>query len=222
MVRWAGRVVDVPEDAVKREIELMGGPETVLMQAQSALNKGDAAWAAYLVGKVRDSGVVPPDEYKGLLYASLKQTGAERFNTNGRAYILEAAHEVKHGWTSLPTPVVNERFMAEIPIQVFFDSVVSRLMPETAMDVHESVQFVFPDLDAVLYLTIRRGVAEYQMAAPLPGTPEPSAVATVDSLTWKRLALGLESPTAAVLGGRLKVIQLGSFLRFMGRFRKDE
>jgi len=209
-----------PIDAVQREIELMGGPSLVLSKAQHALEGGDAIWAAYLVGKVRDSGLVEPDVYTSLFYAALKKAGGERYNTNGRAYLLEAAHEVKNGWTPLPEPQVNARFMRDIPIEVFFDSVVARLIPESSMSIHQTVQFTFTDLKVELYLTIRHGIAEYQLGSPLPGTPEPDAVATVDSLTWKRLALGLEGPTSAVLGGRLKVKNLGHFQRFMGHFKK--
>lgn len=209
-----------PEDASRREIEMMGGPTVVLAQAKRALDNDDAAWAAYLVGKVRDSDMLESEAYSSLLYSALKKAGTERYNTNGRAYLLEAAHEVKNGWVSLPEPQVNARFLGDIPIEVFFDSVVARLIPESSMDVHQTVQFVFPDLDVVLFLTIRRGVAEYRLDTPLPGTPEPLAVVRVDSLTWKRLALGLEGPTAAVLSGRLKVKSLGAFQRFMNHFRQ--
>ena len=95
-----------------------------------------------------------------------------------------------------------------------------RLLPELAMDVHDTVAFEFSDTKQTVTLTIRRGIAEYAMGTPLPGTPTALATAKTDTLTWKRLALGLDSPASAVLSGRLKVDNLGAFQAFMKRFRR--
>ncbi|MGH7856295.1 MAG: hypothetical protein ACREQY_03125, partial [Candidatus Binatia bacterium] len=89
-----------------------------------------------------------------------------------------------------------------------------------ALDVHETVEFRFPEARQNFFVTVRRGVAELAEGEPLPGTPEPLAVAEVDPLAWRRIALDLESPARAVAAGRLKVSgdRIG-FLRFTGRFR---
>jgi len=86
--------------------------------------------------------------------------------------------------------------------------------------VHETILFEFTDLDERIFLTVRNGVAEVALNASIPGTPEPSAIVQVDSMTWKRVALGMESPLAALTSGRMKVEKLMAFKTFMGRFRK--
>jgi len=211
----------VPVDVAAREVQMMGGPEAVLATAQKALEDGDPVWSAYLVGKVKDSALSEEESYRPLLAKSLKKAGSGLYNTNGRAYLLEAAHEAKNGWQPLPKPQLDDAFISMLPIETFFNTTVTRVIPAASIDIHESVQFHFTDLDSTITLTIRHGIAEYTVGKPLPGTPEPVAVATTDSMTWKKLAIGMESPAAAVLSGGLKVKKLGAFQTFMGRFQKE-
>ena len=85
------------------------------------------------------------------------------------------------------------------------------------MDVHESVHFVFPDEEKRFVVTIRRGVAEVIEGEPLPGTPEPIAVLTMDSKTYRQMALKLVSPLSVVASGEVDVA--GSWTGF-GMFFK--
>jgi alkyl sulfatase BDS1-like metallo-beta-lactamase superfamily hydrolase len=98
----------------------------------------------------------------------------------------------------------------------------TRLIPEEAEGVYESVQVEFTDVDERYVLTIRNGVAEVIEGEPLPGTPEPVAIARTDSHTWRRLALGITSPAKAVATGKFKVEgSVLAFRKFTNRFRKD-
>jgi alkyl sulfatase BDS1-like metallo-beta-lactamase superfamily hydrolase len=209
-----------PGDATAREIDLMGGVEKVLQQADQALQAEDPRWAAHLYAKVRDSGLVEAGSADAAFARALEKLGEELYNTNGRAYLLESAHELREGWEPLPTPEINAGFLEMLPISTLFEGTTSRLMPEVSMDVHETILFEFTDLDERIFLTVRNGVAEVALNASIPGTPEPSAIVQVDSMTWKRVALGMESPLAALTSGRMKVEKLMAFKTFMGRFRK--
>jgi len=212
----------VPVDVAAREVLLMGGAEAVLATAKRSLDEGDPAWAAHLVGKVRDSGWVESESVQALLGESLKQTGASLYNTNGRAYLLESAHEITAGWEPLPKPKLQASFIEMLPMDTFFDSIVTRVIPGATMDVHESVRFDFTDTEQTLYLTLRHGVAEYTLGEPFPGTPAPTVTIRTDSMTWKKILLDVEGPMSAILGGRLKVSHLGAFQRFMARFEREK
>jgi len=87
------------------------------------------------------------------------------------------------------------------------------------MDVHESMQFAFPDEDKRYTITVRRGIAEIVEGDPLPGTPEPVAILTFESLDFRKMIFKMASP--AGLWAKDKISAEGSWidaLKFLGRF----
>ena len=214
--------VPVREAAV-REVALIGGPEKVLALAEKALAEGDARWSVHLLAKLRTSGLAGSrldGAIRGRLALSYEKLAAEVDNTNGRAYLLESAHELREGPTPPATPKISPEVASKVPLAVLFSQMAVRLAPERAMAVHESVQFLFPDEERRFTVTVRRGVAEIVEGTPLPGTPEPVAVLVADAGTFRLMVLNLLSPFTALSEGR--VVIRGStlaFLQFMNRFR---
>jgi alkyl sulfatase BDS1-like metallo-beta-lactamase superfamily hydrolase len=211
-------------ETAQREIRLMGGPERVLLLAEEALRADDPRWGIHLLVKLDDSGLADEtlkktaDETLALSYEKLAEAIP---NTNGRAYLLESALELREGPFKVQRPEVNEDFVAGIPLETIFTIMPTLLDPEKAMDVHESVQFVFPDENRKFVVTVRRGVAEVVEGEPLPGTPDPVAVFRTDGKTYRKIALRKLKPASALASGKIKVE--GSwlrFLRFMGRFNR--
>jgi alkyl sulfatase BDS1-like metallo-beta-lactamase superfamily hydrolase len=98
----------------------------------------------------------------------------------------------------------------------------TRLITEKALDVYETVHFVFPDEQKRFIVTVRRGIAEISEGEALPGTPDPLAVLTVDALTFRKMALKITSPIRALASGKMQVqgSWLG-FLKWYGRFDRD-
>ena len=87
------------------------------------------------------------------------------------------------------------------------------------MDIHESLQFVFPDEERRFTITVRRGIAEVVEGDPLPGTPDPVAVLTFESLDFRRMIFKMARP--AGLWAKGKITAEGSWidaLKFLGRF----
>lgn len=207
-------------EIARREIELMGGAERVLEEAQKALDGRETRFAIHLLTKLADA-TAATDESRALLAKALRALAAVVANSNGRGYLLESAREVEHGIEDLPAVKVDETFAAGIPLATFFRILATRLHAEEAVDVEESVEFRFRDGRERFHVTVRRGVAEVIAGDPLPGTPEPIARVDVDAMTWRRLALDMQNPVAAVASGGLRVD--GSwfgFLRFMARFER--
>ena len=211
-------------ESARREVLAMGGAAEVLEMARTAHREGESRWAAHLLVKLGDSQMPLPiadAEWRGELADVLEATAAEIANTNGRAYLLQTAHELRHGRTAF-RPVVDEAVLEGIPLHSVFENMSVRLLPHRGMDVHESVVWNFTDTGERFVVTIRHGVAELVAGDSLPGTPEPLAVVTTDTTTWARLALQIENPLAAVASGRLRIAgsQVG-FLRFINRFDRD-
>jgi alkyl sulfatase BDS1-like metallo-beta-lactamase superfamily hydrolase len=213
--------------AATREITLMGGAEKVLAVADESLKAGDMKWSIHLLAKLAASGLGTVEQKKMLkekLAQSYERLAFTLYNSNGRGYLLESAWELRNpAETKAPPAVLANNALAEnIPLETIFSIMATRLIPEKAMDVEESVHFVFPDEQKRFIITVRRGIAEVSMGDALPGTPDPVAVLTGDSLTFRQMSLKMISPVRAVASGKITVE--GSwigFLKWYGRFNRD-
>ena len=180
----------------------MGGSGRVVEEALAARARGDAAWALQLLRLCERAGATGLDEDLALTMEALAATTS---NPNGRAWLLQAAHERRVERTPLGAPTLSDDFIDGIPTTLLFEVMATRLLPEKALDVHQAVRFVLEDTGEIWTVTVRRGVAEVANGTPLPGTPEPVATVTTTAATWRRVALGQDEPVAAVAGRRIGV-----------------
>ena len=212
-------------EAARREIEMMGGADTIAGQARKALKEGDARWAVHLLSKLNDSGLAAGPlsaQLKEMLAEGYRQVAAGTANTNGRAYLLESALELAQGQG--PPPPLNPRLpletVASMPVDFVFSNMAPKLDSGKAEGTYESVLFVFPDIGRQFTITVRNCVAEVTEGKPLPGTPAPLATLTVDSFTYKLIALKMLDMPAAFTQGQIKVDgNLPGLIVFMGRFQ---
>jgi alkyl sulfatase BDS1-like metallo-beta-lactamase superfamily hydrolase len=202
-------------DAERAElfVDAMGGPDAVRQRAASAEPRA----AATLLALLEDHPATTPGSLDADLAAAYDAIAAVEPNSNGRGYLLHAAAE-RRG-TAKPRGEANpgEGFVGDLPLDLLFGTLATRLKPEAAADVHESVRF---DLgaDGRWTVTQRRGVAEVVAGDPLPGTPAPVATVRTDGDTWRRMSLKLVGPAAAVASGDLQVDGFPAFAAFMNRF----
>lgn len=153
---------------------------------------------------------------------ALAASAAAVASRNGRAYLLERAWELRSGgYTASAPPRIGDALLRELPLDVFFEAVSARLIPERVVDVHKSVVFEVADEGRRYALTARREIAELSISDALPGTPEPLATVTVDGLTWWRLALQIDGATGALARGEQKIAgnRIG-LLRFIERVER--
>lgn len=203
-------------EASMREITLMGGPEKVMEMADKALQENDGRWAIHLLAKLADSSMARAgmdESLKEKLALAYEKLAATLGNLNGRGYLLEAAYEIRHGIEKPAPAKLNEIIVANIPLEAIFTMMTARLIAERAMDVHETVHFVFPDENKRFIVTIRHGIAEAVEGNPLPGTPEPVATLTTDALTYRKMAAKVMSPLKALASGKITV--QGSWISFL-------
>ncbi|MBK7971790.1 MAG: MBL fold metallo-hydrolase [Deltaproteobacteria bacterium] len=205
-------------EVARREIAMMGGADAVLGAARKALDAHDPRWATHLLAKLRAAGAGDRATLDESFARALRDTATGVSNTNGRAYLLESAHEAEHGLAAAADSSPDDEALAPIPLDLFFRTMATRLEPAGAVEVHEAAAWRFSDTGERFVVTVRHGVAEVVAGEPLPGTPAPIATLTTDSLTWKKLALKLENPAAALASGKLSVD--GSWLDFLGFVRR--
>jgi alkyl sulfatase BDS1-like metallo-beta-lactamase superfamily hydrolase len=196
----------VPNAELERhEIELMGGVAAV---RTSASKSDDPRLRLHLLGKLRRSGLIGEDqrdEFEAEYIEAMRAVAEQVSNTNGRGYLLEHALELEAGPAEPIAPVLSDEFLREIPVVLFFEAMPTRLKLELAGEVDECLKLELTDTGSSLWISVRRGVVEVAWDRPFPGTPEPFATLTTDSLTWKRIALQLDTAGGAVTSGRLKI-----------------
>ncbi len=126
----------------------MGGPEKMMDMADKALQANDCRWAIHLLSKLADSGMATAGmegALKEKLALAYEKLAATLYNLNGRGYLLEAAYEIRNGIEKPAPAKLDESLVANIPLEAIFTIMTTRLIADKAMDVHETVHFVFPD-----------------------------------------------------------------------------
>jgi len=208
-------------EAAAREIALMGGKDEVLALAKAALTEGDYHWAVHLLAKIRTSGLAgDATDLDHALAGAYEALAREVTNTNGRGYLLERAHELRRGYGEVLQPTLQPSLVAGIPLDHIFRIMVGNLKVEKAGQVYETLVFHFPDEKRRFHLTVRRGICEIIEGAPLPGTPNPVAVITMNAGAFRDLALGIEGPLSLYVRG--KVSAEGSWLKGLAFLRRFE
>jgi alkyl sulfatase BDS1-like metallo-beta-lactamase superfamily hydrolase len=213
------------KEASRREVMLIGGAEKVMELADEAFQQNDFRWSIHLLAKLANSGLAKGIMKKALddrLAISYEKLASTLYNLNGRGYLLESAYELRHGLEKPGPARLDESLVARVPLEIIFSMMASRLILEKAMDVLETVHFVFPDENKRFIVTIRKGIAEVVEGEPLMGTPEPVAILTADALTFRKIAMKMISPVAAFKSGKINV--QGSWLGFLtwfGRFDRN-
>lgn len=211
-------------EIAREEVRQLGGAERVWELAEQSWQKKEFQWAIHWLNKLQKSGSLTVDEeglWKGRLAACYEKLAAQIKNTNGRGYLLETAYELKHGISEPLLPKLNERLIDKIPLELIFQHMAVRLDPRKTKEVHESVQFVFPDENRRFIITVRHGIAEIAQERPFPGTPEPLAIVHMEGKTYRRLAMKLLTLFSAYIDGKIKIEgQWLKFLRFMSYFQR--
>ena len=202
-------------DIARRRVQQMGGAEAVRAAVEQAISGGDHEWALVLLRDLEDAGV---GEIDGFVARAARGTAEDVVNTNGRGWLLQVALEREGVPSRAGAPVLDDATLDSIPAAMLVEALPSRLIPERAEGIHESIRIVFTDVELDYTLTVRNGVLEIVEGDPLPGTPASIAVARVTAGTWRRLALGRLSPAKAVASGKLKVDRALQLKRFMDRF----
>jgi alkyl sulfatase BDS1-like metallo-beta-lactamase superfamily hydrolase len=164
-----------PVEAATRYVAAMGGADTVVAQARTALAGGDPRWAAEILNHVVFDD--PTHEAaKALLAETYDLLGHGAENATWRNFFLTGALELRSGIQAQPQAIATD-LLSALSVDQVFDAMAIRLDgPRTAADGFTTViDWHITDLDAHHRVTVRNGVVIHQ---PLVG---PTADGTADA-----------------------------------------
>lgn len=210
-------------DYAAKMITNLGGPERALELASEARGEGDARYALELLALLRDADELGELGQPGRdeMIAALRDIARGVANTNGRAYLLEMALELEGRVKPAGEPVLNEALIYAIPPETILEVMRSRLIPERAAEIEESITIELDDAGARHQLAIRHGVLELAEGDPLPGSAPPEATMRLSTRSFQELGLGVKSPAALIATGDLELEGDPLFIaRFFQRFKR--
>jgi alkyl sulfatase BDS1-like metallo-beta-lactamase superfamily hydrolase len=153
-----------PEEAGERYVQLAGGADAMLRQAQDAFDRADYRWVAELLNHLvfAEPGNRSARE---LLAATYDQLGYQAESGPWRDVYLTAASELRHGE---PDQGINVAAMEDIlrhtPVEKFFESMATRLNGPDAEGVDLKIGITFTDRDESFLLDISNSVLHHRPA----------------------------------------------------------
>lgn len=158
-----------PVDTGKRYVEALGGADRVKQLAQTAIDKGDYAWAAELLNHAVMSDNTDTAA-KEMLARAYDQLGWQTENSLWRNIYLTGAKELRSGvGAPRANPASQMATIANLPMGALFDLLAVRLNAEKAAGETLKLAFVLSDTNERSYVTIANGVLIHEeIAAPGP------------------------------------------------------
>jgi len=163
-----------PVQAAVRYVDLAGGADAMLQNAQAAYDNADYRWAAELLNHLvfAEPGNTGA---KTLLAATYDQLGYQAESGPWRDVYLTAAFELRNGPPDEGLDIASmEDVLRQTPVRRFFDSMAARLNGPDAEGVELRVNFVFTDLGESYLLDISNAVLHHW-----PSNPDTAANATL-------------------------------------------
>lgn len=206
--------------SASRYVELAGGAEALLAQAQKSVNNGEYRWAAEILNHLV---YAQPDNQpaKNLLAASYDQLGFQAESGPWRDVYLSAAKELREGTSQNALDITKMKdVMMHSPVSNFFDSMSVRLKAEDAEDKDWRIAINFPDLKEAHLLWLENSVMHHR---PLRTNDQADATLNVEHELFVDMLLGAAGIQETLFSDRLTID--GSTLdlvRFFALFEKPK
>ncbi|MFF5988500.1 alkyl/aryl-sulfatase [Prauserella flavalba] len=129
-----------PEQAGRRYVEAIGGPEAVLDVARRAFDDGDYRWVGELAGHLvyADPGNTAARELQA---AAFEQLGFGAENGTWRNFYLVGAAELRGATVGTPTVTASPDILAQLTLSQLFDSVAIRVDGPRASDLRVGIDW---------------------------------------------------------------------------------
>jgi len=202
-----------PEEAGKRYVEAMGGADAVVAKAQAAYDKADYRWTATLLDHLvfADPG---NDKAKGLLARTYDQLGYRAEAGPWRDVYLTGAQELRHGVRHRDLLAAAGDIMKNIPLDMYFAAMATRLDGPRADGKEMTFNFVFKDVGKTIVVRLENAVLHHKEA---PADPHADATVTLTRDFWLKLVTKQASIKDLVFSDDLDVD--GSRMRLVSFFR---
>ena len=188
-----------PEEAGKRYVLAMGGPEAVLSMAQEAIDKGEFRWAAELVDRVIFAD--GENETARLLQADiLEQLGYQAESATWRNAYLMAALELRKSNIETDRHGMPDN-SANLAVQHLFDVISVRLLPERAAGKRLKLNIEVTDLKEQYVLSISNSVLVCEAEMIDENT---DGTLSIDKQNLWKLLNGHQSANQLIAEGKLR------------------
>ncbi|MDH4259256.1 MAG: MBL fold metallo-hydrolase [Gammaproteobacteria bacterium] len=191
-----------PEDAARKYVEFMGGPEQLLTKARASFDQGDYRWSAEVLNHLMfaDPANVPARDW---LAASYEQLGFQAESAIWRNYYLVAAQELRHGPAGKgAVQLGNADFLRAVPTAMLFDSLSVRFNPAKAGTAHYVINFEFPDREETICVIVGDDVAVPRMGCRAENA---AATARMNRVTLDEILLGSAKFADRVADGSIQI-----------------
>lgn len=201
-----------PVEAGKRYVELAGGADKLLANAQKAYDAGDYRWAAEVLKHAVYSDAKNTTA-RELMARSLEQLGYLAESAPWRNFYLTGALELRQGPPEKGlTPAVLLDMLQHTPIERFLEAMAGSLNGPKAEGANLSVNLVFSDLGESYVLRIENAVLHFKKAAP---AADANATLTLTKPFFLRMVTGGAGAKDLLLSDQTKIdgsrIDLGRF-----------
>ena len=191
----------------KRLLDIIGSKEALIGLIKEANNNKDFQWAAELC-EVGFSNFPNDKTIKELYGNALIVLGKKETNPIARNWYLSDAYEIMGLITPHEQYKSTDGQIKRIPIQTFFNAMPPRLNHKKAIGKSIKIGFTMADTGQTFGMILRNSIIEITQNIP----DDADATATVATMTWKRISVGLADAKQAIKDGDLVID--GSKLKF--------
>jgi alkyl sulfatase BDS1-like metallo-beta-lactamase superfamily hydrolase len=196
-----------PEEAGKRYVEAMGGPEAVFSMAREAMNAGEYRWAAELADRIVFSDL--NNRQAQLLQADiLEQLGYQAESATWRNAYLMAAVELRKGNVEETMHGMPDN-AGNYAIPYLLDVMSVRLVPERAAGKRFKINLEITDLKEQYVLSIANSVLVYESGVI---DKDADGTLTLDKATLWALLSGQQSANQLIVEKKLSTTGNVAFL----------
>jgi len=205
-----------PAEAARRYVELAGGADKIIANAQRAYDKGEFRWAAEVLKHVvyADSGNKAAAELQAKAF---EQLGYMAESGPWRNVYLTGAYELRAGPPGKGIDLNTFIDMLQYaPIERFLERMAASIDGTRAADTRLKVNFVFSDTGESYVLRVEDGVMHHHKAAP---AADANATLTMTKAFFLQLMTGQAGAKDLLLSDQAKIdgskIDLGRFLSLL-------
>lgn len=196
----------LPPTAVgKKYVELAGGPEQLLKQAQKSFDQGEYRWVAELVNHLVFAD--PNNQAaRQLLADSYEQMGYQAESGPWRNFYLTGAKELRHGVAALPTPTtITPDMIGGLSTELFFNYLAMKFKgtDPQASQLKYNFNISLPDVDEKIALLINNGVVNPRFGSTV--TKDVTATITVNRADLNLMTLGQITFPDMLKTGKIKI-----------------
>ena len=191
----------------KRLLNIIGSKEALIELIREANNNEDFQWAAELC-EIGFSNFPNDKTIKELYGNALIVLGKKETNPIARNWYLSDAYEIMGLITPHEQYKSTDGQIERIPIQTFFNAMPPRLNHKKASGKSIKIGFTMSDTGQTFGMILRNSIIEITQNIP----NDADATATVATMTWKRISVGLADAKQEIKDGNLVID--GSKLKF--------